>query len=299
MESKSFDSLKGILYAIISSSTFGLIPLFAVPPVLAGMPVNSVVFYRFLFSAIVMGGILSFKKVDFRITGREFMFLAVLSLLYASTALILTSSYFYIPSGTATTIHFLYPMVVALLMTFIFKEDYSYVLFGAIILALGGVYLLSGVQQGMEINPKGYFMAFSTVLTYSGYLVTVNRSCINRMNGLKATFWVLSIGAVIFFFNTIIQDGAIAGFPDFKSFVRILMLAIVATLISDLTLILAIQRIGSTITAILGCMEPLTAVVMGVLFLGEKCSASQWGGIAIILCAVTAVIYSSQKKKTA
>lgn len=295
---KSVESVKGVIYAIISSSTFGLIPLFAVPPVLAGMPVNSVVFYRFFFSALAVAIVLAIKRIDLRVTKREFAFLCVLALLYASTSLILTSSYFYIPSGTATTIHFLYPVVVALLMTFLFRERYSYFLFCAVILAIGGVYLLSGVGQGTEVSIKGYLMAFSTVLTYAGYLVTVNRSCINRMNGLKATFWVLLLGMVIFFFNTLFQDGYISGFPDMKSFVHVLLLAIVATLISDLTLILAIQRIGSTITAILGCMEPLTAVLMGVLFLGEKCSIEQGAGIAIILCAVVIVIYSSRKKKT-
>lgn len=294
---KSFESVKGVLYAMISSATFGLIPLFAVPPVLAGMPVNSVVFYRFFFSAAAMAVVLFLKRIDLRITKRELLFLIILSLLYASTSLILTSSYFYIPSGTATTIHFLYPVVVALLMTFLFNEHSTYFLYCAVVLAIGGVYLLSDVSHGTVFNPKGYIMAFSTVITYAGYLVVINRSCINRMNGLKATFWVLVMGAVIFFFNTLIQDGAISGFPDLKSFVQVFMLAIVATLVSDLTLILAIQRIGSTITAILGCMEPLTAVLMGVVFLGEKCSASQAAGIAIILCAVVLVIYSSKRKR--
>lgn len=294
---KSFESFKGVIYAVISSSTFGLIPLFAVPPVLAGMPVNSVVFYRFFFSAIAIGLVLVLKKIDFRISRREFAMLCVLGILYASTSLILTSSYFYIPSGTATTIHFLYPVVVSLIMALMFKEQSSMLLYGAVVLAIGGVYMLSGVQQGAEVNVIGYLMAFSTVLTYAGYLVVVNRSCINRMNGLKATFWVLTMGMVIFFFNTMIQDGYISGFPDTKSFIQVLMLALLSTLVSDLTLILAIQRIGSTITAILGCMEPLTAVCMGAIFLGEKCSLTQGVGILIILCAVILVIYSSKKKK--
>lgn len=293
---KAVESFKGVVYAIISSSTFGLIPTFAVPPVLAGMPVNSVVFYRFFFSAIAIGLFLLFRRTDLRVTRREFSFLLALGVLYASTSLVLTSSYFYIPSGTATTIHFLYPVVVSLIMTLVFKEHASYFLYIAVALAIGGVYLLSGVQQGTEVNPKGYLMAFSTVLTYAGYLVVVNRSCINRMNGLKATFWVLAIGMVIFFFNTLLQDGYISGFPDMKSFVQVLMLAIIATLISDLTLILAIQRIGSTTAAILGCMEPMTAVCMGVLVLGEHCSAEQGAGIFIILCAVVLVIYSSRRK---
>lgn len=293
---KSLSSFKGVVYAIISSATFGLIPLFAVPPVNEGMAVNSVVFYRFFFSALAMFFVLLLKKIDLRVSWREFSILCALGVLYAATSLILTSSYFYIPSGTATTIHFLYPVVVSLIMALVFKERVSFMLYIAIVLAICGVYLLSGVQQGGDVNMKGYLMAFSTVLTYAGYLVIVNRTCINRMNGLKATFWVLMIGAVIFFVNTLLQDGKIDGFTSGDAFVRVLCLALISTLVSDLTLILAIQRIGSTTTAILGCMEPMTAVAMGIIFLGEKCSIEQGTGIAVILCAVILVISSRFKK---
>lgn len=295
----SFEKVKGFVYALISSSTFGLIPMFAIPPMKAGMLVNSVVFYRFLFSSLAVGLVLLVRGESFRVNRRELKFLLVLSLLYAATSLILTSSYVFIPSGTATTIHFLYPVVVSIVMSLVFKERASVFLYVAVVLALCGVYLLSGVEHGADFNIKGYAMAFSTVLTYACYIIVVNRSCINRMNGLRATFFVLSVGMVIFFFNALLADGEISSFPDWKSFVDIILLAIVATLVSDLTLILAIQRIGSTMSAILGCLEPLTAVCMGALFLGEHFNLSQGVGIFAVLVAVVLVICSSARRKKA
>lgn len=295
----SIKSFKGVFYAIISSTTFGLIPLFAIPPVREGMMVNSVVFYRFLFSTIAVGIALTARKTSFRITRDEFSLLFALGVLYASTSLMLMSSYFYIGSGTATTIHFLYPLFVALAMTFVFKERSTAFLYVAVVLALGGVYLLSGMGEGGDVSWKGYFMAFSTVLTYAGYILIVNRTRINRMNGLKATFWVLLIGTCIFLVNSLATDGDISAFPNWGAFADLLLLSLLCTLVSDLTLILAIQHIGSTITAILGCMEPLTAVAVSVLFLGENCSAEKIAGIIIILCAVVMVIYSSRRKSKA
>lgn len=293
----SLERVKGIAYALVSSSTFGLIPMFAIPPMREGMLVNSVVFYRFLFSSLAVGAVLLLRGSSLRVNRRELRFLLVLGLLYAATSLVLTSSYVYIPSGTATTIHFLYPVVVSVVMSLVFKERASVFLYVAVVLALCGVYLLSGVEHGAEVNVRGYAMAFSTVLTYACYIIVVNRSCINRMDGLKATFYVLSVGMVIFFFNSLLADGEISGFPDWGSFVHILQLALVATLVSDLTLILAIQRIGSTMSAILGCLEPLTAVCMGALFLGESFTVGQGAGLVAVLAAVMLVICASARGK--
>ena len=268
-------NLQGIIYALISSATFGLIPLFAIPAVQSGMTVNSVVFFRFLISATAMGIIMIMKGINFRLTRKEIGWLLLLSVFYASTSLLLTSSYFYIPSGTATTIHFLYPVAVALIMTIFFKEKASVWLYCAIALAVIGVYLLSDSSHSGEIRPYGLVLVFSTVITYALYLVLFNRSCLNKMDSIKATFWVSDV-------------------PSTEAWINLAMLGLVSTLISDLTLILALKRIGATTSAILGCLEPLTAVCSGLLFLGEHCTFIQAIGLIIILSSVTIVITTQQ-----
>ena len=136
-------SIKGLLFAIVSSATFGLIPLFAIPAIQAGVALNSVLFYRFFISAAVVGVILLFRKTDLRITLKEFITVFILGFFYAGTALLLTEAYFYIPSGVATTIHFLYPVVVTLIMILFFKDKASVPVIIATALAVTGVYLLS------------------------------------------------------------------------------------------------------------------------------------------------------------
>ena len=142
------NSPKGLFYAIISSSTFGLVPLFAIPALQAGIPLNSVVFYRFLFSSILLGIILCIRKTNFKISGKQALIIFGLAFLYAATSLLLTKSYLYIPSGLATTLHFLYPVLVTLLMVTFFKDKVSVSIIIATIMAIGGVYLLSGSEGG-------------------------------------------------------------------------------------------------------------------------------------------------------
>ena len=209
--------------------------------------------------------------------------------LYAATSLLLTKSYLYIPSGLATTLHFLYPVLVTLLMVTFFKDKVSVSIIIATIMAIGGVYLLSG-SEGGTLNSTGLALALTTVLTYASYIVGINKSSVSDMDGLKLTFYVLLSGAFIFLLNLIVNREMLTPIPSWEIGVDLILLALVPTLISDLTLILAVQHVGSTTTAVLGCMEPLTAVIMGVLFLGESCNFIQSIGICIILIAVTTVI---------
>lgn len=290
-------SLKGISYAIISSATFGLVPLFALPSIQAGVAVNTVVFFRFFLSFIAMGIVLRVKGVSFNINWREYKKLFLLSVFYAATSMLLTLSYLYIPSGMATTIHFLYPVLVTLIMIFVFKEKGSWVIYLSTILAVVGVSLLGSSGGHSNINGVGLILALITVCTYATYIVGVQKMSFHDMDGLKMTFYVLLNCAIIFFFNALIQDGGFSSVPDISTAIHLILLALVPTLVSDLTLILAVKKVGSTTTAILGCMEPLTAVVMGIMFLKEECKLLQFAGMFIILFAVTLAIVGTQLKR--
>ena len=285
--------LKGVLLAMISSSTFGLIPLFALPAMQEGVGLDSVLFYRFAISAVVVGAYLLLRRVDLRITLKEFGTMFLLGGACASTSLFLTASYLYIPSGVATTIHFLYPVLVTAIMIAFFKDKISLSVIIATVLAILGVYLLSSGEGEGVTSLKGLFMVLSTVVTYAIYIVGVNKSCIQHMDGLKMTFYMLFCCTIIFGANILLKGQGLDMMPNANAVVYIFLLSLIPTLVSDLTLILAIQHVGSTTAAIMGCMEPLTAVSMGVLFLGERFGLGQVLGVAIVLVAVFIVILSS------
>lgn len=286
---------KGLFFAIISSATFGMIPLFALPALKAGVNLESVLFYRFAISAVAIGILLALRGTSFHITLREGITLFGLGVMYALTALFLTSSYLYVPSGIATTLHFLYPVIVTTIMILFFRYKVSRPLFFAALLAIGGVYLLCSTQSGGPISLRGIGMVLITVITYASYIVGINKSCVREMDGLKMTFFVLLSSTMVFVTNLFIHGRGLSVIPDISTGINLFMLALVPTLVSDLTLILAIQQIGSTTTAILGCMEPVTAVLLGVLFLGESFGVFQLAGVLIILLAVFIVIIDSNK----
>lgn len=289
------NQLKGLLYGIVSSATFGLIPLFALPALQAGVGLDSVLFYRFGLSALALGIWLLVRQRDLRISMKEFGVLFGLGLFYALTALLLTTAYLYIPSGVATTVHFLYPVVVTAILILFFKDRVSLSVIAASVLAITGVYLLSRNEGSGAVNVKGLLLAMVTVVTYALYIVGVNKSCVHRMEGLKMTFYVLLSCTIVFILNLLVKGKMPDAMPDVQTGIYLVLLALIPTLVSDFTLILSVQHVGSTTTAVLGCMEPLTAVGMGVLFLHENFGFVQVCGMLVIFAAVSIVILANSR----
>lgn len=288
-------NIKGIIFALVSSGTFGLIPLLSIPVMETGMGAPSILFYRFLFSTLMMGGICLLKKESFKISTQHLTTIFALSLLYAATALLLIFSYNYIPSGVATTIHFMYPILVSILMVIFFKERKSIILIFAAILSLFGVILLCWTG-GEDVKLTGILIASLTIVTYATYIVGINQTKAGRINAEILTFYILLFGALIFLIFGATTTG-LESIPNTESFVRIFLLALLCTVVSDLTLVYAIKLVGSTITSILGSMEPLVAVIVGIFYFSENFTFSSFCGIILIVLSVVLVISKSAKKQ--
>ncbi len=289
-------NIKGIAYALISSSTFGLIPLFSIPVLASGaMGVPSLLFYRFAFAtaAIAVAG-LALKR-NFKIKPAVLVKISVLGIFYASTSMGLTMSYQYISSGAATTIHFLYPILVTAIMIAFFGEKASRTLIAASVLSIIGVALLSQGEGG-GVEPKGLLLVLMTVVTYATYIVGVNKSGVESTDPVILTFYVFVASTALFAAYAWGTGGTIEPIKDCTTMCHIVLLALLPTVISDFTLILAIKYVGSTVTAILGSMEPLTAVLVGVFYFSESFSIKTAAGLALVLFAVTMVVRRSSRK---
>lgn len=289
---------RGLLLAMLASATFGFIPLFSIPLLKSGMELDSVCFYRFALASFFMWIICKVKGVSLKCSGKEILAMGLLSIFYAATSFFLTASYKYISSGTATTIHFFYPVVVALAMILLFGEKVSIWKIIAIVAGIAGVFFLSGGITGEKISLTGLILVLVTVITYPTYVVGVNQTpVVMRMNGMKQTFLVLFFSAIIFFVNVLVKGAHFSPLSTSYQWEYAIALAIIPTLVSDFALIYAIQMAGSTITAILGCMEPLVAVICGVVFFGETFTANSLAGMLLVFAAVFIIILCSRPRK--
>lgn len=281
---------KGFINGIIAAVSYGTNPLFALPMFKAGLSVNSVLFYRYLIAVLIYGIWLKFfKKISLRITFKEFLCLILLAFSFAISSVTLFASFQYIDSGLACTILFIYPIIVALISSLFFKEKINISIIVSILLTSAGILLLYGSPQG-NLNPKGVGYVLFSAFSYAIYMVLVkNLKPIKHLKYNKLSFYVMLIGLSVFIWNldfcTKLQP--ISGI---KVLACAICLSVFPTIISLETINLAIRLTGSTITAVIGALEPLTAIFFGVLLFGEILTLKIICGIVLILLGVIIII---------
>ncbi|WP_270702618.1 DMT family transporter [Bacteroides xylanisolvens] len=290
--------IKGILYAAVSSSTFGLAPFFSLTLLLAGFSAFEVLSYRWGVATIALTLFGCCSGCSFRLEKKDFLVVLLLSLLRAVTSFSLLIAYQNIATGVASTIHFMYPLAVSLVMMYFFQEKKSlWVMFAVSMSLLGAALLSSGELEAKNGDTiVGLVAACVSVFSYAGYIVGVRMTRAVRINSTVLTCYVMGLGTVLYFIGALTTSG-LQLVADGYTWLIILGLALPATAISNITLVRAIKYAGPTLTSILGAMEPLTAVVIGVFVFKELFTLNSAIGIILILLAVSVVIFRKQKNE--
>lgn len=288
--------IKGVFWAALSSSTFGLAPLFTLLLLGVGYSSFEVLSYRWGVASLCLGAYGLLTGSDFRLRGRELGTVFVLSLFRAATSLSLVIAYQNIASGVASTIHFMYPLVVAVIMMSFFRERGSAWIFAAIGMSVVGAVLLSqgNVDFTRGDTTLGIVSSIVSVAAYGAYIVGVRKSRAVEINSTALTCYVMAFGALLFIAGGLFTGG-IRLETDPHTWLYILGVALPATAVSNIALVQAIKSIGPTLTSILGAMEPLTAVVIGVWVFAEPFTVRGAAGILLIVAAVTIVVLRSRR----
>ena len=278
---------KGYILGSIAAASYGMNPLFALPLYKAGMDPDSVLFFRYLFAIPLLGIMIKARGRSFKIQRKETFPLIIMGLLVALSSLTLFLSYNYMAAGIASTLLFVYPIMVALIMAMVFKEKLALQTIVCMLLALGGIGLLYKSEDGSTLSLIGTLLVFASSLSYAIYIVGINQTSLKNVATLKVTFYVLLFGLSLF----VARLPGVLNTPDqWYLWANLLALAVFPTAISFLCTTGAIQYIGSTPTAILGALEPVTAIFFGIAVFGESLTVRESFGLVMIIVAVTFVI---------
>lgn len=279
---------KGVILAIISAICYGMNPLGALFLYEEGLNVNSVIFYRFIFASILLAIFMLIKKDSFYLKFKEIILLALLGLLFGISAISLFNSFLYMDAGLASTVLFIYPIFVAIIMALFFKEKNSIITILSIFFAFLGVVLLYE-SDGANVSNFGIFLVIVSSLCYAIYIVIINQYL--KMSALKVTFYSMLFCTITILIHSFFDSSLnIMPLVNFNMWFYTIFLALVPTIISLLFLIKAIQLIGSTSASILGALEPLTAVLIGVYVFNEKITFWLVIGIVFILFGVLLIV---------
>lgn len=291
-------SFRGLTMGLLSGISFGLIPLFCLPLLDEGMPYISVLFFRFVIASAALAVVIVCRGGTLKITRSEAVSILPLGAMYAVSSIFLLWGYTYVAASIATPIHFLYPVIVASVMGAFFGERITFRTLFAVAMALAGVFVLSmDKPHGGHISLWGITIVVISAIAYALYIVSVRHSRAAKMDTLKLTFYVMLIACAIIYVWALILSGGVGVITSWWNFLLLLGLAIVPTVVSNLALMDAVRLIGSTSSAILGAMEPLTAVAIGTLIFGEPFNGELLGGVLLIIAAVAIVILGGTMKR--
>lgn len=281
---------KGAICGIIAAVCYGTNPLGALPLYELGMNPDSVLFYRYAIAAAILAVMLLCRREPLRVSRRELGILAVLGVLCAVSSLSLFMSFLYMDAGIASTMLFVYPVMVAVIMALFFHEKVSKATVASILLSLCGIALLYRGGDGAALNLFGVMLVMISSLTYAVYIVVVNRATLN-MSSVKLTLYVMLFGAVTLAAHSVVAaDGHLQPLATPAMWGYALLLALLPTVVSFVMMTISVHNIGSTPTAVLGALEPITAVVIGVTVFGEAFTLRLALGILLVLTAVILVV---------
>lgn len=283
--------LKGVLCGVGAAVSYGMNPLGALPLYADGINTTTVLFYRYGLAVILLGLFMAVERKSFSITLKEFVILVPLGVLFALSSLTLFASFHFMDAGVASTLLFVYPVMVAIIMAIFFKERITFVTVLSILLSLSGIALLYRGGDGGVLDTTGVLLVMLSSLTYALYIVIVNKSSL-RMSSLKLTFYVLLVGVLLITSCSFFGDGEarIQILTTPSMWLHASILAVFPTIVSLLLMVVAVHEIGSTPTAVIGALEPLTAVMLGVTLFGEELTLRLSVGITLILSAVILII---------
>lgn len=287
-------SLKGFIFAALSAICYGTNPLGALHLYAQNYSPETVLFYRFFTAALLLLAVMLVKGSRFKITLRECGALVAFGFLFAVSSLTYYASFKYMDAGLASTILFLYPLEVSVLMAIFFKEKIKLWTVVSIVVSMAGIALLYRGGDGVALSTVGLALVFASSISYAVYMVMANRINL-QMGSVKMTFYAICFCmSFLLLYSVTLGSGLPPVLTEATSWGWGFMLGLVPTVLSLIFMVKAVKSIGSTPTAILGALEPVTAVSIGVLVFGEILTSRLIAGIILILGSV--VLIAVKKK---
>ncbi len=260
-----------------------------------GMTPSSVLFWRFGIAWLIIAAVMLFRKESLRVTAKEFRVVSALGLLFMASSLTLYMSFTLMDVGVASTILFVYPVLTATIMALFFKEKLTFATILSIVLSFVGVMLLYWRGNGVTLSTLGIILVLLSALTYAVYIIVVDRSDV-KMSSFKINFYVLiycTLGNVIY---SLCLGQPLMVPASASSWFYVGWLAVVPAIMALVMMVYAAKYIGSTPTAIMGALEPLTAVLIGIFVFGELFTSRLAIGIMLIFSAVIITALQSNKQ---
>lgn len=281
------NKFKGVFFAIISAISFGVSPILIAITYTMGNNSMMMAFVRNLLVLPFLFFYIKFRRIPMNISKEQFIKLTIMTVFGTCLSLtVLYISYNYIPVSLATSIHFIYPSIIAILSVIVFKEYMSPLRKFAVACSLFGILLFIDFKAGSSNLFIGVGLALISGIAYSFYLVYMAKSGVLKIQSIVILYYSCLISSVFLGALAAVSGKLVITGIKLEGWLIIFLISIMLAFLGTMFTQMAILNIGATTTSVLSTLEPITTIVLGVLLFNEKLGTIKFMACLLILLAV-------------
>ncbi|MEC1716101.1 DMT family transporter [Schinkia azotoformans] len=289
--------LRGMSLIIAAATLFGFMPIWTKQAYATGLSISEISFLRFGLAAVMIRIAIHYRRIDSHVRKQQIrpLFLSIF-IGYIATNLTLSLSYKYISSGIATSLHYLFPVIIMLLAYFIYHEKLNCYKWMALVISLTGIYLVAS-PGGSNFSLRGVTLAISSAIFFVIYVLLINHHQLKKMDSLVLAFYSCLISSLVFLIFILMRGNWSMMLPiTLKGFFYVTLLSSFCSSMAMIFFIKGVQSIGSINASILSTFEPVVSLVAGIFILDEPLSWQTSMGCIMIISAVILIGYSNLAK---
>ena len=253
----------------------------------------------FIGSAIIISAILLMKRhPDVTAIKKNIWLLLLSGTFIGINWILLFEAYKYTTVANATLCYYMAPIFVVVLSPFVIGERIGMKKWCCVIAALVGMIFVSEpwADNGGGNGPLGILLAIGAAIFYAG--VTLLNKKMNDIGSYDTTLVQLLTAATVIAPYTFITEQIRADMFTVQSIFLLLLLGVLHTGIAYVMFFGSVQKLPADMVAIFGYIDPITAVLLSALLLGEPMSAFGWLGATLIILSTLISSLTKPNNKT-
>lgn len=278
--------------SMLSAVIYGFNPLMVFFVCSNGGSTMTFLFYSALLSLPLLFGMIRFQKVFLRPAKGQGKALFLLGFFGVITSLLLYTSYNYISSGIATTLHFVYPTFVMIGSVLVLRQKITKGKLLALSLSLAGIVLAADLTG--EFRPLGMVLALSSGLTYACYIIWMDKTGLKDEDCWKICFYIALMKALVPLIMGL-PTGELLVHMNIRAWGALLFVAAFQIVLGNVLFQEGVRHVGASYAAIFSLFEPVTSLIVGFCLMGEDMTVLKLMGCVAILAGIIVITLESRE----
>jgi drug/metabolite transporter (DMT)-like permease len=288
---------RGAWFIVASAAGFASLGILIKCAFAGGANISTILAGRFLIASFLLLLYLKKRRIPIVISPKSTVQLILMgSVGYSGMSMLYANAIHYLPASLTSMLLYTYPGLVTLLAVLVGDERFTIQKGAALLLCSGGLVLLLGASfDGVRL--AGVLSALGAAAIYSGYIVIGNR-ILRDLDPLVTSFYVCASAGMAFLIYGLCAGELLFNMSP-AGWLSILGIAILPTLFGVIGFFAGLQLIGATNASIISTLEPLITVLLSALLLGERITALQGlGGAVLLFGAVVLQLWGNGARRT-